>query len=222
METNTRIIINYNAWERKKNFEFFKNFLNPSWSVTCEVECTNAYKKAKSENTSFFLRYLYAILRAANEVEQMRYRIEKAEGNEIIVLYKKVSAITPIAVGKKGKFHSVNIPYHKDYAKFVRIAEGIIAEIPKEPDPYAAENKAKEGHGFMDMILVASNPGLAFTSMTSTQSTTNGSEKPLINVGRIKEIGGKYYIPIFTSVHHGLCDGFHMTKFYNKIEEYLQ
>lgn len=221
METNTRIIINYNTWKRRENYEFFKDFLNPSWSVTCDVDCTEAYKRAKSEKSSFFLKYLYAILRAANEVEEMRYRVEKVENNEVIVLYKNVSVITPIAVGKEGRFHSVNIPYNKNFEKFSKTATEIIKSIPEEINPYAAENAAKRNHGFMDMILVASNPGLAFTSMTCTQSCRQGSEKPLINVGKMKEREGRLYIPVFTSVHHGLCDGHHITQFYDKISEYL-
>ena len=224
MESNTRTIINYSTWERRSNFEFFKNFINPSWSVTCDVECTAAFESSKKEGRSFFLKYLYAILRAATEIPELRYRIEKNEnGEEIIVLYKNVSVITPINVGENGRFHSVNIPYNKDFGKFCKKASEIIEKIPTETDPYAAENQVNGSkHKFMDMILVAANPGLNFSSMTCTQSGPHGSEKPLINVGKAVKKDGKIYIPVFISVHHGLCDGYHVTKFYQKTEEYLK
>ncbi|MBQ5803522.1 MAG: chloramphenicol acetyltransferase, partial [Bacteroidales bacterium] len=99
----------------------------------------------------------------------------------------------------------------------------IIEKIPTETDPYAAENQVNGSkHKFMDMILVAANPGLNFSSMTCTQSGPHGSEKPLINVGKAVKKEGKIYIPVFISVHHGLCDGYHVTKFYQKTEEYLK
>lgn len=215
MDANTRIIINYNTWERRDNFEFFKDFLNPAWSVTCNVECTSAFAKAKKEKSSFFIKYLYAILRAVNEIPELRYRIETVENpddtnhkgmdNNIIVLYKKVSVITPISTGDNGKFHSVNIPYYKSFEKFEKNALEIINNLPAQTHPYAAENKVNgEKHKFMDMVLVAANPNLDFSSMTCTQATRHGSEKPLINVGKATEKEGKMYIPIFISVHHGL------------------
>lgn len=233
METNTRTIINYNTWERRDNFEFFKNYLNPCYSVTCDVECTKAFLNSKNDGSSFFLKYLYAILRAVNEIPELRYRLETVEledqtngeavTEDVIVLYKHVSVITPIATGNNGRFHSVNIPYRETYSSFCKIAKEIIENIPKETNPYAAENGVNASkHRFMDMILVAANPGLAFTSMTCTQSSPQGSKKPLINVGKATLKEGKYYIPVFINVHHGFCDGFHLTKFYNLVEEHLR
>lgn len=217
----TRTIIDYNTWERRSNFEFFKKHLNPCWSVTCDVECTEAFEKAKEQKSSFFLMYLYAILKAANEIPELRYRIETED--DIIVLYDKISAITPIAVGTNGKFHSVNIPYYPTFAEFKKAAEEIINSIPEDTDPYAAENAVKKsGPKYMDMILVAANPGLNFSSMTCTQSDHHGHRKPLINVGKATRKEGKMQMPVFISVHHGLCDGYHITRFYQLIEQYLK
>ncbi len=220
METNTRTIINYSTWDRQKNFDFFKNHLNPNWSVTCEVECTSAYNNAKHNKESFFLKYLYAILMAVNDVKELRYRIEKDETcQDIIVLYKYVSVITPIAVGNNGEFHSVHIPYEKDYAKFCKKAQKIIDSIPEETDPYAAEKSMDSGR--RDIILVAANPRLPFCSMTPTIADTHGSKKPLLNVGKAVMREGKMYIPVFITVHHGLCDGYHVSLFYENLQKYL-
>ena len=219
MEGNNRRVINYDSWERRENFEFFKKYLNPCYSVTCDVECTQAFLNSKKNGSSFFLKYLYSILRAVNEISELRYRLEE---DNIIVIYDKVSAITPIAIGSNGKFHSVNIPYKESYFEFCKVAEAIISNIPENTSPYAAEKSVNDNkHKRYDMILVAANPGLAFTSMTCTQSSIQGSKKPLINVGKASLKEGKYYIPVFINVHHGFCDGFHLTKFYNLVEEYL-
>ena len=232
MNTGNRTIIDYPTWERKENFEFFKNYLNPCYSVTCDVECTEAFENSKKEKSSFFIKYLYAILRAVNEVPELRYRIEKescvdpnsglTEEREVIVQYKKVSVITPITAGPNGRFHSVNIPYESSFLDFSRRAKEIIENIPENTNPYAAENSVNGSKNkYMDMVLVAANPGLAFTSMTCTQSSPQGNKKPLINVGKATCREGKYYIPVFISVHHGLCDGYHLTQFYNLVEKYL-
>ena len=163
MDSNTRTIINYHTWERRENFEFFKNYLNPCYSVTCDVECTQAFLNSKIDGNSFFLKYLYAILRAVNEIPELRYRLETMEiedhdngepvTEEVIVLYKHVSVITPIASGENGRFHSVNIPYRESYIEFCKVANEIIENIPDDTNPYAAENSVNASkHKFMDMI----------------------------------------------------------------------
>lgn len=67
-------IVDIETWERKDNYNFFRGFANSWIAITSEVDCTEAYNHAKTNGKSFFLYYLYAILRAANEIKEFRYR----------------------------------------------------------------------------------------------------------------------------------------------------
>ena len=40
-------VIDIQNWTRKEEYLFFRTFLNPMISVTVEVDCTTAYRKAK-------------------------------------------------------------------------------------------------------------------------------------------------------------------------------
>ena len=75
-------IIDIETWERKSNYEFFKSLQDPAISITSEVECGGAKARAKAAGQSFFLHYLYAVLRAVNEIPEFRFRID-AEGNVV-------------------------------------------------------------------------------------------------------------------------------------------
>ena len=46
------------------------------------VDATHAYTAAKQKGVSFFLSYFYAVLSAANEIEEFRYRFDK-DGNVV-------------------------------------------------------------------------------------------------------------------------------------------
>ncbi len=222
MDTNTRIIINLNTWERRSNYDFFKGFLNPQYSITSEVDCSSSYRNSKADGSSFFVKYLYAILRAVNEVPELCYRIEYTDNEEVVVLYKKISVITPIRIGDNGKFHSVNIPYYKTFGKFRKAYETAINAIPEnDSDPYAAEKNIKSNRHFTDQVLLSAMPDLYYTSMTFTQHHKNGSDKPLINVGKAVERNGKMIMPVAVCCHHGLCDGYHLSIFFGKVQEYL-
>ena len=44
---------------------------------------------------------------------------------------------------------------------------------------------------------------------------------PIFTFGKYYEDGGKYYIPLSIQVHHAVCDGFHVCRFINELQELL-
>ena len=119
-------IIDIKTWERKENYEFFLGFQNPTISITSEVECSGAKTRAKAAGESFFLHYLYAVLRAVNEIKEFRFRID-SEGQ--VVYFDTVDMLTPIKVADNGRFFTVRLPWHPDFKTFHTEAKAIINRI---------------------------------------------------------------------------------------------
>ena len=142
-------IIDIDAWERRDNYGFFRSFVNSWYSVTTEIDCTEASAAARAAKRSFFLYYLYAVVRSANEVDELRYRTDK-EGR--VVFHDRVDIISPIAVPGK-TFYTVRIPYHEDFERFYAEAYALITNIPEDGDPYGAE-KILAGQGDYDVAAV--------------------------------------------------------------------
>lgn len=210
-------IIDIENWHRRNNFNFFRGFINPTISVTSEVECAGARRRAKEHGQSFFIHYLYAIVRACNEVEEFRYRID-SEGQ--IMLFEKVDVIAPIKVNEQGRFYIVRIPWQEDFEKFYATAREIIDNTPLDGDPYANEANV-EGDDIYNVVLVSATPDLYFTSISVTLSRSNGNECPLINVGKVVTREGKMVMPVAINAHHGFVDGAHFTDFFARVERYL-
>lgn len=211
-------LIDFENWERKDNYSFFRDFENPSISITSEVECSGAKDRAKKNGQSFFLYYLYAILRAANEIKELRFRI-KNSGE--IVCYETVDALCPIRMHQNGKFFTVRIPWIEDFDAFYKEARHIIDSIPEDGNPYESENIATEDSRY-SVILVSATPDLYFTSITYTQERKSGSSYPLLNVGKAVTREGRLVMPVAIYVHHGFVDGAHISDFFRKTEEYLK
>ena len=211
-------IIDIETWERKENFNFFRRFQNPQLSITSEVECGGAKKRAKEAHQSFFLHYLYAVLRAANEIPELRYRIDP-EGR--VVLYDQIDILSPIKIKENGKFFTIRFPYHEDFETFYQEARKIIDSIPENGDPYAAEN-GEVANGDYGLILLSAAPDLYFTSITGTQEKQSGNNYPLLNAGKAIIKKGKLVMPIAMTIHHGFVDGHHLSLFYRKVEELLK
>lgn len=210
-------IIDIETWERKPNYEFFLSFQNPTISITSEVECGGAKARAKAAGQSFFLHYVYAVLRAINEIPEFRYRID-SEGR--VVYFDTVDILSPIKVKENGRFFTVRFPWHEDFETFYAEAKAVINAVDPDGDPYTAEQKG--GKELLDVILLSATPDLYFTSLTCTQEHRHGSNYPLMNAGKAITREGKLIMPIAMTIHHGFVDGHHLSLFYKKVEEWLK
>lgn len=210
-------IIDINTWERKENYEFFLGFQNPTISITSEVECAGAKARAKAAGESFFLHYLYAVLRAVNEIPEFRFRID-AEGR--VVYFDHVDMLTPIKVKENGRFFTIRLPWNTDFQTFYTTAKAIINDIDPNGNPYDMEKVG--GKDLLDGILLSATPDLYFTSLTCTQEHRHGSNYPLMNAGKAILKEGKLVMPIAMTIHHGFIDGHHLSLFYKKVEEFLK
>ena len=210
-------IIDINTWERKENYEFFLGFQNPTISITSEVECAGAKARAKAAGESFFLHYLYAVLRAVNEIPEFRFRID-AEGR--VVYFDHVDMLTPIKVKENGRFFTIRLPWNTDFQTFYTTAKAIINDIDPNGNPYDMEKVG--GKDLLDVILLSATPDLYFTSLTCTKEHRHGSNYPLMNAGKAILKEGKLVMPIAMTIHHGFIDGHHLSLFYKKVEEFLK
>ena len=208
-------IIDINTWERKENYEFFLGFQNPTISITSEVECAGAKARAKAAGESFFLHYLYAVLRAVNEIPEFRFRID-TEGR--VVYFDHVDMLTPIK--ENGRFFTIRLPWNTDFQTFYTTAKAIINDIDPNGNPYDMEKVG--GKDLLDVILLSATPDLYFTSLTCTQEHRHGSNYPLMNAGKAILKEGKLVMPIAMTIHHGFIDGHHLSLFYKKVEKFLK
>ena len=210
-------LIDLENWERVDNFNFFRSYVNSWYSVTTEIECTEAFVTAKSTGTSFFLRYLHAVLCAANEIEALRYRTDK-EGR--VVLHDTVDMITPVAIPGK-TFVTVRIPYDSDFERFQVKARELISHVQADGDPYGVE-KELYAKGDFDVMHLSAVPKMYFTSITYTiYEAGNGCTHPLSTMGKVIRRGKQSVMPFSVYVNHAFVDGEHLSRFFEKIQERL-
>ena len=198
--------VDIETWERRDNYAFFRNFLNSWISVATEIDCTEARAAAKAAGRSFFLYYLYAVLRAVNEIKEFRYRTD-SRGN--VIWHDTVDVISPIAV-----------PGRTFYT--LRMIAGIVTDIPQDGDPYGAE-KVLQAQGDYDVFLLSATPDLYFTSLTYAQGAPGQpTEYPLMNAGKAVMREGRLVMPLSIFVNHAFVDGAHISRFFKLVEECLK
>ena len=132
-------VIDIQNWTRKEEYLFFRTFLNPMISVTVEVDCTTAYRKAKERQQPFSLYYMHAAVTAANRIEEFRYR----QVGEEVILYERIDLFTPVQ-NADGSYRSVRLPAIETFEDFLAAARPLI-EAAKRIMPVALS----VNHGFV-------------------------------------------------------------------------
>ena len=201
--------LNIDNWDRKDHFNFFKDFDEPFFGVTVDIDCTIAYEFCKRENISFFLYYLYMSLKSANSVEAFKYRISD---NEIYV-YDKVNA-SPTINRSNGTFGFSYIDFYENFTEFkenakieierVKNSQGLIPAISGE-----------------NVIHYSSLPWINFKSISHARNYSFKDSCPKISFGKMVEIDNKRIMSVSVHVHHALMDGFDVSRFIDKFQNLM-
>jgi len=204
-----KTILDINTWPRKDHFYFFRQFEEPFFGVTVNIDCMNGYSKCKQNGVSFFLYYLHASLTAANNTEPFKYRIA---GDEIFI-HDSVNA-SPTINRPDGTFGFGYINYKENFSEFVQEAQAEIEKVKNSKGLIPAVSGE-------NVIHYSSIPWIKFTSLSHARSFSFKDSIPKISFGKMSDENGKKLMPVSVHVHHGLMDGYHVGQFIDLFQQLM-
>jgi chloramphenicol O-acetyltransferase type A len=202
-------LLDLENWDRKDHFNFFKNFDEPFFGITVEIDCTKAYDFCKRNDTSFFLYYLHKSLVAANKIEAFRYRISEDQ----IFVFDQINA-SPTINRANGTFGFSYMDYFADFSTFEDNAKTAIEKVQNSTGlipSISGEN----------VIHYSSIPWINFTSLSHARNFSFKDSCPKISFGKMSVSNSKRTMPVSIHVHHGLMDGFHVSQFIDMFQELM-
>lgn len=206
----TKRIINLDEWNRKEHFLFFGSMDDPFFGLTTQIDITPVYQEAKADHGSFFLYSLHQIIKAVNEVEEFRYRIEDGQ----VVCFDVIHAGTTIG-REDGTFGFGLFEYAPKREQFIQGAQEVIRRVQ------AAKGLCRDTEANrQDLIRFSPIPWIAFTDMKHASSFRTNDSATRISTGKLVETNGRMMLPISVTAHHGLVDGRHVGVLLDKITEY--
>lgn len=197
------------SWNRKAHYAFFSTFEDPYFGITSKVECTIAYKIAKSKGSSFFLYYLYRAIKAANSIENFRYRIVDNEVYE----YERID---PCATIKRsdGTFGFSFIEYHSEETIFYDNAILEIERVQNSDTLFSAPATD-------NVIHFSAMPWIDLSSVSHARRFSYPDSCPKISFGKMMDSNGVKTMAISVHVHHALVDGYHIGLFLDEFQKLL-
>lgn len=201
--------LDINTWQRKDHFHFFKQFDEPFFGVTVKIDCTAAFKFAKENKLSFFLYYMYQSLKAANEIEAFRYRIQDGQ----VVIHNQVNA-SPTINRPTGTFGFAYMDFNLDEKTFYKNALEIIEDVRKTEGLVPATSGE-------NVIHYSVLPWLDFTSISHARCYSFNDSCPKISFGKMTEQDGRISMNVSIHVHHALMDGYEVGLFVERFQQLM-
>lgn len=202
--------IDIDTWKRKDLFNFFKEYQDPFFNITGQVDVTELYYQCREDGHSLFLSSLYFAVHTANLIEEFRMRLKDGE----LFVYDRIEAGCTI-LHEDNTFGFCYFPYEGSLNKFVEQGRLNIAAQKKHKvlDPHLNQ---------LDIIHFSTIPWVAFTSFKHARRQGVEDSIPKIVFGKVCEIDRRMKMPVSVEVHHAICDGFHVGKYFEVFENLIK
>lgn len=203
------------AWPRRAALEHFRRMAQPAFSVTAPVDVTGLRERAARHGATPWLAYHHAALEAANGIDAMRQTL--TAGGQGVREFAVIHASTTV-LRDDGSFGFVTLPRAAALAEFAARAKPNVERVRRASgDLFAADEPGEVREE--TLVHMTALPWLAFTAFTHARG--HGDDRPKVAFGRFTEQAGRLLMPVAVDVHHALCDGVHVGRFFEQLQARL-
>nr|WP_243749617.1 CatA-like O-acetyltransferase [Pseudoteredinibacter isoporae] len=196
-------------WPRREHFEFYQGFQEPYWGCCVDLEVGKLFQLSKSMGFSFTSALLFAATKAANHIENLRYRIVDGD----VFAYDTVH-ISNVFMRANQLFSFGYVEYKDDFRQHCRDF------LSKQEEARTATRIfMDEESGQPNALHFSALPWLNFSSMSHARAFSASEGCPKVSIGKISENAGKKVLPFSVHVHHGFVDGYHMALYIEALQD---
>jgi len=202
--------IDTNSWKRKPYFDHYFNQIRCTYSITANIDITNVLSFKDRNKVKLYPLLIYVISKAVNKYEEFRTAIN--DRGEIGV-WETLSPCYTVFHKDSESFSNIWTEWNDDLNLFLSNFEqdskrfGQIDRIDAKPNTPA------------NVFPISSLPWTTFTGFNLNIFADGTYLLPIFTYGKYFKDGNRYLIPLSIQVHHAICDGFHVSRLINEIQQ---
>ncbi|MHB9947424.1 type A chloramphenicol O-acetyltransferase [Clostridium botulinum] len=201
-------IINRSNWEREEYFNHYFSNVPCTYSMTVKLDIT----KIKKSKQKIYPAMLYFISKVVNNHKEFRMALDQ-DGK--VGFFDKLNPSYTVFHKDTETFSSIWTEYSEDYGLFCELYEKDIKEFASVKGLMAKPNMP------INSFTVSMIPWTTFEGFNLNLQKGYNYLLPIFTMGRYYEEKGKYILPLAIQVHHAVCDGFHVCRFVNELQELI-
>jgi chloramphenicol O-acetyltransferase type A len=201
--------VDLSRWARKEHFEVFQSFAQSTFNQTVLLDITALLKHIKEVGWKFYPTIIFLLSKIVNSHAEFRMAMKNNElviWNEVhpnyTIFHNETETFSALWSHYDGNIHHFQDVYSEDVARY----GNNLSYWPKE--------ESRENIFFISAI-----PWVSFTSFTVNVANMQNFFAPMFTLGKYFNQEGKTLLPLAVQVHHSVCDGFHVARLINELQE---
>ena len=201
--------VDLSRWARKEHFEVFQSFAQCTFNQTVLLDITTLQKHIKEVGWKFYPTIIFLISKAINNHAEFRMAIKDNElvtWNEVhpsyTIFHNETETFSSLWSHFDGNIHHFQEVYSEDVARYGHN----LSYWPKGKSPG-------------NIFFISAIPWVSFTSFNINVANMQNFFAPMFTLGKYYNQDGKILLPLAVQVHHSVCDGFHVARLINELQE---
>lgn len=180
-----------------------------TYSITVKLDITALLK----QGAKLYPAMLYAITTVVNKHEEFRTAFNEKEE---LGVYSQMIPCYTVFHKERETFSNIWTEYHPDYAEF-------LANYEKDQKEYGClEGMSPKPNLPDNNFPVSMVPWTSFEGFNLNLEKGYSYLLPIFTMGRYYKNEERWLLPLAVQVYHGVCDGFHVSRFINELQELIK
>ena len=196
-------------WSRGEQFWYFSQAAPTGYSLTAELDITSLRAELRRTGRKFYPAYLWLVTRAQNE--QTEFKVAERDGQ--VGFYDFLTPLYAVFHEDDKTFSLMWTEFDEDFGEFYAAYErdgreyganhGILAKKEPLPPPNA--------------YIVSCLPRISFKHF-AVHSYGQPYYFPSVECGKFYEKDEQVLLPLSVTCHHAATDGWHVSRFLEKLQ----
>lgn len=196
-------------WARKATYQFFKDYEDPFFNFSANIDVTRLYDFCKQNDLGYALSALYFSQLAVNKISEFKIRL--VDGR--LIEFERIDA-TQTILNDDETFSFAYFEMKDDVFEFVANGRDAL-------EKYKALKSFDVERDRYDLIYYSVIPWVSFTSFKHASRLDKTQTVPRIVFGKMFEENAHRKMPISVEANHRIMDGFHVGRYFIEFQEMI-
>ncbi|GAB2043685.1 type A chloramphenicol O-acetyltransferase [Agathobaculum sp. TL06] len=202
--------IDLTEWSRGALFQFYLKHMRIVMSLTVDIDITPLLGFSKKLNLKFYPCMLWVVSKIVNSHDEFKYSWDN-DGN--LIRWECISPSYTEFHQEDESFTKYVTPYTEDLFMF---HASYMADKRKHQNTRAFAEK--QPPNFFDVSCL---PWVRYQHFDVHVFDEGKFLAPVITWGKYEAEQEKYRMPLTMNIHHAVADGFHLSRFFNEVQELI-
>lgn len=200
--------IDRTTWDREEYFQHYFSHVPCTYSITVKLDIT----VLKDRQQKLYPTMLYYLTTVVNRHPEFRTALNE-QGE--LGIYRQMLPSYTVFHKDTETFSEIWTEYSDDYEVFCQAYEADIQRYGAQKGLIGKPDAPK------NIFTVSMIPWTTFDGFNLNLQRGYDYLIPIFTMGKYYHENGRTLLPLAIQVHHAVCDGFHVCRFINELQEWI-